>query len=83
MARSLSNFWEAADGIGTINGETPLYVIDGIPVQAGGENDQGYSFLNNLNPNDLIDIYTDSIHLQTILYSHSVTSCSFIEHNQE
>lgn len=49
-------------GIGTINGETPLYVIDGIPVQGGGQNDQGYSFLNNLNPNDIasIDILKDA-----------------------
>ena len=49
-------------GIGTINGETPLYVIDGIPVQEKGQNDQGYSFLNNLNPNDIasIDILKDA-----------------------
>ena len=49
-------------GIGTINGETPLYVIDGIPVQDGGQNDRGYSFLNNLNPNDIesIDILKDA-----------------------
>lgn len=49
-------------GIGTINGETPLYVIDGIPVQEGGQNDRGYSFLNNLNPNDIesIDILKDA-----------------------
>jgi TonB-dependent starch-binding outer membrane protein SusC len=49
-------------GIGSINGETPLYVIDGIPVQEGGQNDRGYSFLNNLNPNDIesIDILKDA-----------------------
>lgn len=49
-------------GIGTINGETPLYVIDGIPVQGGGQDDRGYSFLNNLNPNDIasIDILKDA-----------------------
>lgn len=49
-------------GVGTINGETPLYVIDGIPVQEGGQNDQGYSFLNNLSPNDIasIDILKDA-----------------------
>lgn len=49
-------------GIGTINGETPLYVIDGIPVQEGGQNDRGYSFLNHLNPHDIesIDILKDA-----------------------
>lgn len=49
-------------GVGTINGETPLYVIDGIPVQESGQNDMGYSFLNNLSPNDIesIDILKDA-----------------------
>lgn len=49
-------------GIGTINGETPLFIIDGIPVQQGGQDDRGYSFLNNLNPNDIesIDILKDA-----------------------
>lgn len=49
-------------GIGSINGETPLYVIDGIPVQEGGKSDLGYSFLNNLNPGDIesIDILKDA-----------------------
>lgn len=49
-------------GIGSINGETPLYVIDGIPVQEGGKSDLGYGFLNNLNPGDIesIDILKDA-----------------------
>ncbi|MGK7395499.1 MAG: SusC/RagA family TonB-linked outer membrane protein [Candidatus Cyclobacteriaceae bacterium M3_2C_046] len=49
-------------GIGSINAETPLYVIDGIPVQSGGQNADGYSFLNSLNPNDIesIDILKDA-----------------------
>ncbi|WP_020530372.1 SusC/RagA family TonB-linked outer membrane protein [Flexithrix dorotheae] len=49
-------------GIGSINGETPLYVIDGIPVQQSGQDADGYSFLNNLNPNDIesIDILKDA-----------------------
>ncbi len=49
-------------GVGTINGETPLYVIDGIPVQGGRESDKSYSFLNSLNPNDIesIDVLKDA-----------------------
>ena len=49
-------------GIGTINGETPLYIIDGIPVQQSQQNADGYSFLNNLNPSDIesIDILKDA-----------------------
>lgn len=49
-------------GVGTINGETPLYIIDGIPVQQGQQNADGYSFLNSLNPNDIesIDILKDA-----------------------
>jgi TonB-dependent starch-binding outer membrane protein SusC len=49
-------------GIGTFNSETPLYVIDGIPIKESGQSDLGYSFLNNLNPNDIesIDILKDA-----------------------
>jgi TonB-linked SusC/RagA family outer membrane protein len=49
-------------GIGTFNSETPLYVIDGIPVKESGQSDLGYSFLNNLNPDDIesIDILKDA-----------------------
>ncbi len=49
-------------GIGTFNSETPLYVVDGIPVKEGGQNDTGYSFLNSLNPNDIetIDVLKDA-----------------------
>ena len=49
-------------GIGTINGETPLYVIDGVQVQEGQQGPNGYSVLNSLNPNDIesIDILKDA-----------------------
>jgi TonB-linked SusC/RagA family outer membrane protein len=49
-------------GIGTFNSETPLYVIDGIPVKESGQSDLGYSFINNLNPNDIesVDILKDA-----------------------
>jgi len=49
-------------GIGTINGETPLYVIDGVQVQQGQQGVNGYSILNSLNPNDIesIDILKDA-----------------------
>lgn len=49
-------------GIGTINSESPLYIIDGIPVQQSGQDDDGYSILNNLNPSDIesIDILKDA-----------------------
>jgi TonB-linked SusC/RagA family outer membrane protein len=49
-------------GIGTFNSETPLYVIDGIPVKESGQNDQGYSFLNNINPADIesVDVLKDA-----------------------
>ncbi|MEM8901954.1 MAG: TonB-dependent receptor plug domain-containing protein, partial [Bacteroidota bacterium] len=49
-------------GIGTINSESPLYVIDGIPVQESGANQLSSTFLNSLNPNDIesIDILKDA-----------------------
>ncbi|WKN29916.1 TonB-dependent receptor [Porifericola rhodea] len=49
-------------GIGTINGETPLYVIDGVQVQQGQQGPDGYSILNSLNPSDIesIDILKDA-----------------------
>ncbi len=49
-------------GIGTINGETPLYIIDGVQVQQGQQGPNGYSILNSLNPNDIetIDILKDA-----------------------
>lgn len=49
-------------GVGTFNSETPLYVIDGVPIKEGGQNDTGYSFLNSLNPNDIesIDVLKDA-----------------------
>jgi len=49
-------------GIGSINSETPLYVIDGIPVQESGRDANSTSFLNSLNPNDIasIDILKDA-----------------------
>ena len=49
-------------GIGTVNGETPLYVIDGVQVQQDQQGVNGYSVLNSLNPNDIesIDILKDA-----------------------
>jgi len=49
-------------GIGTINSESPLYVIDGIPVQETGRDQLSTSILTSLNPNDIesIDILKDA-----------------------
>jgi len=49
-------------GIGTINSETPLYVIDGIPIQESGRDQLSSTILNSLNPNDIesIDILKDA-----------------------
>ncbi len=49
-------------GVGTFNTETPLYVIDGVPIKEGGQSDLGYSFLNSLSPDDIesIDILKDA-----------------------
>ncbi|MEM7658730.1 MAG: TonB-dependent receptor plug domain-containing protein, partial [Bacteroidota bacterium] len=44
-------------GVGTINSETPLYVIDGIPIQEKGNGQLGTSFLASLNPNDIESIH--------------------------
>ncbi|MDR8393578.1 TonB-dependent receptor [Aliifodinibius sp. S!AR15-10] len=49
-------------GIGTINSESPLYVIDGVPVQGGSSSQTGTGVLNTINPNDIqsIDILKDA-----------------------
>lgn len=49
-------------GIGTINSESPLYVIDGVPIQGSSSGQTGTGVLNTLNPNDIesIDILKDA-----------------------
>ncbi len=49
-------------GIGTVGQEPPLYVIDGVPIQAGEGGQLGTSILNSLNPNEIesIDILKDA-----------------------
>ncbi|MCW9707945.1 SusC/RagA family TonB-linked outer membrane protein [Fodinibius salsisoli] len=49
-------------GIGTINSESPLYVIDGVPIQGSSESQLGTNVLSSLNPNDIesIDILKDA-----------------------
>ncbi len=49
-------------GIGTINSESPLYVIDGVPIQDNATGQLGTGVLNSLNPNDIesIDILKDA-----------------------
>lgn len=56
------NFQVNIRGVGSINAETPLYVIDGIPIQESGASQLGTSFLASLNPNDIesIDILKDA-----------------------
>lgn len=43
-------------GIGTINSESPLYVIDGVPIQGRSSSQTGIGILNGLNPNDIESI---------------------------
>lgn len=49
-------------GIGTINSESPLYVIDGVPIQEDTGGQLGTGVLNSLNPSDIesIDILKDA-----------------------
>ncbi|SHF17512.1 TonB-linked outer membrane protein, SusC/RagA family [Fodinibius roseus] len=49
-------------GIGTINSESPLYVIDGVPIQEDPGSQLGTGVLNSLNPSDIesIDILKDA-----------------------
>ncbi|MFH5882714.1 SusC/RagA family TonB-linked outer membrane protein [Halalkalibaculum sp. DA3122] len=49
-------------GIGTINSESPLYVIDGVPIQDSPSGQTGTGVLNSINPNDIesIDILKDA-----------------------
>lgn len=49
-------------GIGSINAESPLYVIDGVPIQDNATGQTGVGILNTLNPSDIesIDILKDA-----------------------
>lgn len=49
-------------GIGSINAESPLYVIDGVPIQDNPSGQTGTGILNTLNPNDIqsVDILKDA-----------------------
>ena len=49
-------------GIGSVNSESPLYVIDGVPIQESPTGQTGTGVLNSLNPNDIesVDILKDA-----------------------
>ncbi|MFH5831283.1 SusC/RagA family TonB-linked outer membrane protein [Halalkalibaculum sp. DA384] len=49
-------------GIGTINSESPLYVIDGVPIQGSSTGQTGNGILNTISPSDIesIDILKDA-----------------------